>query len=92
MVDFRPITMVMVNRAEVFRTRNRPQGVQIALDNGWLQLDWPQTVRQRLRTSAVFDGGFSASRVSIVAAPTVAISVPSSSILQELLIISSRVA
>jgi hypothetical protein len=59
MKDFRPIAMVMVNRAEVFSTRNHPQGVQIALDNGWLQFDWPQTVRQQLRTSAVFNGGFS---------------------------------
>jgi hypothetical protein len=53
MMDFHPKTMVMVSKAEAYRTRNRPQGVRITLDNGWLTLDWPQTVQQRLRTSAV---------------------------------------
>ena len=46
-------TMVMAGRAEAYCTRNRPQGVRITLGNGWLPLDWPQTVQQRLRTSAV---------------------------------------
>jgi hypothetical protein len=51
MMDYHPKTMVMVSKAEAYRTQNHPQGVRI--NNGWLTLDWPQTVQQRLRTSAV---------------------------------------
>jgi hypothetical protein len=56
MMDFRPQTMVMVSRAEAFSARNCPQGVQIALDNGRLQLERASMIQQRPRTNdAILD-------------------------------------
>jgi hypothetical protein len=71
MMDFRPQTMVMVSRAEVFSARNCQRGVQNALDNGRLQLEWAPMIQQRPRTNDVI---INSVELSSVPCPTCSIS------------------